>query len=255
MTPILDHHQPLKGVLQWTLKRSKARNAVNYDVMQALEEALDQLETTSDPDAIRILVFTAEGDHFISGGDLKAFAHLKTAEQGTVMADRMKAILRRIEDLPQLTICLINGDAYGGGCETALAFDQIWIRDTARMGFIQANVGLIPGWGGYQRLIERVGLQRAFNWLVSRNRVNANTALSTGLVDRIVASESFQTSVIDALQDLIHTDPNVMKTLKWIKKGYMTQRNNILSELEAKLFADLWGSEEHAKRVDAFLNK
>lgn len=255
MTSILDQHQPLEGVLQWTLKRSSARNAVNYEVMEALEGALDQLEARANSDTIRILVFTAEGDHFISGGDLKAFAHLKTAEQGSVMAERMKAILHRIEVLPLLTICLINGDAYGGGCETALAFDQIWIRESARMGFIQANVGLIPGWGGYQRLIERVGLHRAHSWLVSRYRMGAHTALSSGLVDRIFPSETFQSSVEDALQDLLVTHTDVMKTLKSIKKAYIAQRNEQLGDMEATLFAELWGSEEHSRRVDAFLNK
>jgi len=255
MTSILDHHTPREGVLQWTLRRSSARNAVNNEVMQALEDSLDQLEAASHSDAIRILVFTADGDHFISGGDLKAYAHLKTAEEGSVMAERMKNILARIETLPQLTICLINGDAYGGGCETALAFDQIWILESARMGFIQANVGLIPGWGGYQRLIERVGVHRAYAWLVSRHRVDAHTALSSGLVDRIFAAETFQASVDDALADMLVTDKDVMKTLKSIKKAYIAERKEHLSEMEAALFATLWASDEHARRVEAFLNR
>jgi len=255
MMNILDQHSPREGVLQWTLKRSTARNAVNYDVMIALERALDELEAITGSDGIHILVFTAEGDHFISGGDLKAFAHLKTAEEGGVMAERMKAILRRIEELPLLTICLINGDAYGGGCETALAFDQIWIRESARMGFTQANFGLIPGWGGYQRLIERVGIHRATNWLASRYRVDAQTALNSGLVDRMFTSIAFEQQVDDALSDLLVTDKEVLKALKSIKKSYIALRNSTLSDIESRMFAQLWGSEEHARRVDAFLNK
>jgi enoyl-CoA hydratase/carnithine racemase len=225
---------------------------VNYDVMLALESALDAIEIDVH---CRVLVFTATGESFISGGDLKAFSGLKTASEGREMAERMKSILDRIERLPCITICLINGDAYGGGCETALAFDQIWVRDTAKMGFTQANFALSPGWGGYTRLIERVGATTALKWLAERARVGVDEGTKSGLIDRVIPSAGYQESIDDHLRTITHTDRNVLLTLKKIKHRALDIQRDTLMAIEAELFERLWESDEHHDRVERFLNR
>lgn len=228
-------------------------NAVNYAVMDALEKALILIE--EDP-AVQILVFTASGESFISGGDLRAFAGLKTAEQGREMVSRMKSILNRVENLPCITVCLVNGDAYGGGCETALAFDQIWLHESAKMGFTQANFALSPGWGGYARLIERVGATTALKWLAERARVDAHEALTRGLVEKVIPASTYRESVDDHLRTISHTDTGVLSAIKAIKKeAIQNSRSNELMKYESDLFEKLWASDSHHDRVERFLNR
>jgi len=242
----------IDGTIFWTLNRPQALNAVNYDVMSALESALESIEKDTHS---RVLVFTATGESFISGGDLKAFSGLKSASDGRVMAERMKSILDRIERLSCITICLINGDAYGGGCETALAFDQIWIRDTAKMGFTQANFALSPGWGGYTRLIERVGATTALKWLAERARVDIEEGTASGLIDHVIPSSGYQESIADHLHAITHTDHNVLLALKKIKQKALSGRRDDQMAYEAELFEQLWESDEHHDRVERFLKR
>lgn len=241
-----------KGVVIWTLNRGEAMHAVNYAVMEALEDAI--LKVEADPNS-RILLFTATGETFISGGDLKAFSQLKTAEQGREMASRMKSILDRIESLPCITICLINGDAYGGGCETALAFDQIWLHESAKMGFTQANFGLSPGWGGFTRLIERVGANTAIKWLMERERVDAHEAARSGLIDHVIPAARYQETVDEHIRTILHTDTGVLNTIKAIKKAALLHRRKELMAYESDLFEKLWAADAHHKRVERFLNR
>lgn len=237
---------------RWSLSRQEALNAVNYDAMSALESALNRIEKATD---VRVLLFTAAGDTFISGGDLRAFSTLSSADEGRVMADRMKHILLRIEALPCITICLINGDAYGGGCETALAFDQIWLRDSAKMGFTQANFALSPGWGGYTRLIERVGVATALRWLSERARVSADEGFALGLIDHVIPSADYQ-AVVDAhIRSIVHTEPSVLRALKTFKQKAQSANRAAMMAVEAELFETLWASDEHHLRVDTFINR
>ncbi len=240
------------NVMHWVLQRQEALNAVNFDVMSSLESALDAVEQETE---VRVLLFTASGESFISGGDLRAFSGLHSAEDGRAMANRMKSILDRIESLPCITICLVNGDAYGGGCETALAFDQIWVRDTAKMGFTQANFALSPGWGGYTRLIERVGPTTALKWLAERERVGVDEGTKSGLIDRVIPSAGYQESIDDHLRTITHTDRNVLLTLKKIKHKALDIQRDTLMDYEAELFERLWESDEHHDRVEQFLNR
>lgn len=240
------------GVVTLTLNRGEAMNAVNYAVMEALEDALQHVE--ADPN-VRILMFTAAGESFISGGDLRAFSQLKTAEQGREMASRMISILDRIEQLPCITICLVNGDAYGGGCETALAFDQIWLHESAKMGFTQANFALSPGWGGYTRLIERVGANTAIKWLMERERVDAHDAFHSGLIDHVIPSARYQETVDDHIRTILHTDAAVLSTIKAIKKAAVLHRRKELMAYESELFEKLWAADAHHERVERFLNR
>ena len=236
-----------------TIDRPGALNAIDFDVMEGLERALEQARAERD---VRALVLRGAGERaFVSGGDLRAFADLRSEEDARSMASRMKAILDGFERIDCWTVACVNGDAYGGGCETLLAFDQVVAVESAHMGFTQARFRLTPGWGGLTRLIERVGRATALRWLATQARVSAPDALAAGLVDAVVAREELEDEV-DRLVAAMGRQPRDL--IDALKRGALEARERprsaaIAAELER--FAPLWAHDEHHARVDAFLEK
>lgn len=234
-----------------TVNRPEARNAINFAVMHGLESALERAEQDS---SIRALVLTGTGDSFISGGDLKEFHTIKTTEEAKPMARRMLAILERIETLPCWTIATINGPAFGGGCETMLAFDFRIAADTATFGFTQAKFYLPPGWGGLTRLVERVGRSTALRWLAEAAVVDTDEALHHKLVDRVVPEAELPDQTMQWTKKLSHNDRPFINNLKQgALKSSKTRREAITAELEP--FARFWESEKHQQRVQQFLDR
>jgi enoyl-CoA hydratase/carnithine racemase len=247
------HIEERDDALWATIDRPDALNAVDYEVMEGLESAIDRLESESQ---WRAFVLTGAGEKcFVSGGDLKKFADLTTAEQAAEMAGRMKAILARLEALDCWTIACINGDAYGGGCETLLAFDFRVAAEGARFGLTQANFHVTPGWGGLTRLVEAIGRRQALRWLGEATVVDAERALQAGLIDRVVPRAALEQSVISLIERLAEQDRELIGALK---HGAMRARDMGRTEaIEAELepFCDLWAGDEHARRVETFLSR
>lgn len=239
-------------ILLATVNRPQAKNAVNFELMDSLEAVLDRIEKDEE---IRALVLTGEGDHFISGGDLKEFHTLETAEEVKPMARRMLSICRRLEKAPCWTIAAINGAAYGGGCEILLAADFRMAAQTAVFGFTQGKFYLPPGWGGLTRLVERVGRSTALRWLAEASVVDAETAKSCGLIDKIAPrSESLERAVLHWAEELTHNDRAFISNLK---KGAIRLAEARWEAINAELdsFARFWEHEKHRHRVEKFLNR
>lgn len=240
-----------KHTLWATLNRPPSRNAINFAVMEALESTLDRLESDT---SIRAFVFSGTGDHFISGGDLREFHTLKTAEEVIPMAQRMLSIYKRLEKLPCWTIACINGASYGGGWETMLAFDFRIASEDAVFGFTQGKFYLPPGWGGLTRLVEKVGRSRALRWLAEAAVIDAGTAVQHTLIDRAVAGEILKEETWNWAEKLSHNDRDFIDTLK---KGAMrfneARWKAIAGELED--FSSFWEDERHHQRVEKFLNR
>lgn len=233
------------------IDRPKSRNAINFEVMEKLEKLLDTLESDS---SIRCLILTGAGDDiFISGGDLREFHTLKTAEEARPMAERMLGILKRIEQLPCWTIAAINGAAYGGGCEMMLAFDFRIAAPEARFGFTQGKFYLPPGWGGLTRLVEKVGRSTALRWLAEASVVDTQTALAHKLINRI-AEDSLTEESRQWAEQLSQNNRAFIQNLK---QGAMriTQARWKAIEAELDSFADFWESDLHEQRVQKFLNR
>jgi len=240
-----------KSVLWATLNRPQSRNAVNFEVMDSLEETLDQLEADT---SIRAFVLSGTGDHFISGGDLREFHTLKTAEEAKPMAQRMLSIYKRLEKLPCWTIACINGAAYGGGWETMLAFDFRIAAQEAVFGFTQGKFYLPPGWGGLTRLVEKVGRSTALRWLAEAAVINTDTALNHGLIDRTAPGENLHKETWSWAEQLSHNDRDFIHTLK---KGSLEITEARWKAIESELddFAHFWEDERHHQRVEKFLNR
>jgi enoyl-CoA hydratase len=231
-------------VLWVEVNRPDALNAIDFEVMEGLEEALDDAEKQMP----RVFVLSGAGDRsFISGGDLKTFSGLVTADDAKGMASRMVAILARIEALPCWTLACINGDAYGGGTETLLAFDLRVAAPNAHLGFTQSRFHLPPGWGGLTRLVEAVGASRAQYWLATGSVISAQEAHSAGLVHEV--HDHVRQAVQRRAEKLALMEPELVHTIKdGIRRATTLPRQEaIAAELEP--FANMWAGEEHHRRV------
>ena len=168
-----------------TFDRPEALNAVNAAVLDDLERAVDRLAGT---DAVRVVVLTGAGRAFVGGGDIAHMGAL-TPDEGERFVYRGQALLRRLERLRQVSIAAVNGWALGGGLEIALACDLRIAAETAELGVPEVSVGLIPGWGGTQRLVRLLGRGVAKDLVFTGRRVPAAEALALGLVNRVVPAD------------------------------------------------------------------
>jgi enoyl-CoA hydratase len=180
------------GLAVLTIDRPHARNAISLDTMAELEKALDDLDSRADT---RALVITGAGDRaFVSGGDLKELSAIRTVEEASAMAWRMRTICDRLAEFPAPVIAALNGHAFGGGAEVAVAADIRIAVDDAKIAFNQVALAIMPAWGGAERLATLVGRGTALLLAGSGTPVDATEALRIGLVDRVVPRESFGAS-------------------------------------------------------------
>ena len=234
------------------INRPSSYNAINFEVMEGLERLLDNIETNND---VRCFILTGKGgEAFISGGDLKEFHTIKTAEEARPMARRMMDILERIEKLPCWTIASVNAPAYGGGCEIMLAFDFRIASRQATFGFTQGKFYLPPGWGGLTRLVERVGRSTALRWLAEARIVDPRTALDHRLIDRLVASDKLREKTMEWAKEISKNDRTFIKNLKE-KAMELTEARWEAIESELDSFPQFWESELHEQRVQKFLDR
>ncbi|MBA3869822.1 MAG: enoyl-CoA hydratase/isomerase family protein [Anaerolineae bacterium] len=169
----------------------------------------------------------------------------------TLMGDTLLAI----EHLPIPSIAAINGYALGGGSELALACDLRIADDQTRMGFVQAKMSLIPGWGGGQRLLRLVGYTQAMDLLLTARVLQAPELLAMGLVNRVVATGSALEHALDYLQPITQLARPVLHSIKTLLQAGLNQPYATALQTERDLFPPLWAAETHVQAVDAFLKR
>jgi len=243
----------IENYTQWvTIKRPEVHNAINFQVMEELEQVVDTLENNSD---VRVLILKGSGKQsFISGGDLRSFHTIKTPEKARTMAEKMLDLLERIEKLPCWTIACINGDAYGGGCEIALAFDFRISFPAVTLGFTQAKFYLPPGWGGLTRLVAQVGRSKALMWLAGAEKVSGQKAFEHNFLDDLTPHPELERRCSNWAKQLSMNDRNFILNLKEKAFNYDRLRWQAIRE-ETEEFAEFWSNPEHMKRVDGFMEK
>ncbi|OBK18725.1 enoyl-CoA hydratase/isomerase family protein [Mycobacterium asiaticum] len=174
------------GVAVLTIDRPHARNAISLDTMRELEEAIDAAA------GARTLVITGAGDRaFVSGGDLKELSALRTEEDASAMAKRMRSVCDQLANFPAPVIAALNGHAFGGGAEVAVAADIRVAADDIKIAFNQVALEIMPAWGGAERLAALVGKGRALLLAGSGTALDAVEAERIGLVDRVLPRSSF----------------------------------------------------------------
>lgn len=244
---------PEGGIRVLTVDRPEKLNALNSDVLGQLGEAVDA--AASDP-SLRCLVLTGAGEKaFIAGADIGELAKL-TPVEGREHSRRGQALLDRIESLPVPTIAAINGYAYGGGLELAMACTIRVASENARMGLPETSLGILPGYGGTQRLARHVGRARAFELvLTSEKGLTATEAERIGLVNRVVPPGQALPAAIEIARKIRANGPTACRyALEAIRRGL----DMPLAEgqvLEATLFGLCAATEDMKEGMTAFLEK
>src|SRR6201993_2462885 len=171
------------GLAVLTIDRPHARNAISLDTMAELEKALDDVDAAKD---VRALVIKGAGDRaFVSGGDLKELSAIRTVEEASAMAWRMRAICDRFAGVPAPVVAALNGHAFGGGAEVAVPADIRVAADDIKIAFNQVSLEIMPAWGGAERLAALVGPGRALLLAGTGMVLDAGEAERIGLVDRV----------------------------------------------------------------------
>ncbi len=240
-------------VVTLLVDRPEAMNAIDRATMDALERAVAALEGD---EALACVIVAAEGPCFVAGGDIKDLSLMPTAAEGRAMALRMDALLERLGALPCPVVAAIDGDAFGGGCEIALACDVRIMARGAHLRFKQIAMGVTPGWGGGHRLVERVGAGRALWLLSTAASIDADDALALGLVD-LVTEPGGARAEAERGADRIAAAPRatVHATKRLVRAARPATATPEARDLEAGIFGETWASEAHAEAVARFLSR
>ena len=182
------------------------------------------------------VILKGAGDFFCAGGDLRTVTdYLNTPQKGWEMTCLMHETLSKFSSLALISVALVNGRAVGGGAELTLSTDfRAFAKNGGKLSFVQARMGVIPGWGGATRLQNLVGKSKSLEILLSCKTLNSEKATSLGLCDQIVSDEDCLSETQTWLENLVQHDPEVLHAMK--RSVY--EQN---FETERKLFAPLWG--------------
>ncbi len=235
-----------------TLDRPERLNALSQPVLERLSEVLT--EEAAD-DRIRVVVITGAGDRaFVAGADLGTMKGMnqEEARAWSLLGQRTFAL---IEDLPKPVIAAINGFALGGGSEIALACDIRLASETAVLGQPEVTLGLPPGFGGTYRLAEVVGVGRARELIMTGRQVDAEEALSMGLVSEVVAPEQLMDRALSLAKKLAANGPQALAHAKRAMSSMPGLRREEAVELEAHLFGRTFATGQPREGISAFLEK
>lgn len=242
-----------EGIGLLTVNRPRALNALNADTLDEIEEALRRV---AGDDAASALIITGAGEKsFVAGADIKELSELN-ATTGREKALRGQRVFTAIEALPMPVIAAVNGFCLGGGCELALACHLRVASEQARFGQPEVKLGLIPGYGGSQRLPRLVGKGRALELLLSGEMISAQEAYRIGLVNRVVpADQDLLEASRDLCRSLLKNGPLALQlTLRAVNQGLELPLEGGL-QLEAALFGLTCGSADGKEGTRAFLEK
>jgi enoyl-CoA hydratase len=240
------------GVGILTFNRPKALNALNP---QTLEELGDAVERIRNDDTIRVLVLTGAGDRaFVAGADISEFAKMNVL-QARLFSELGQAVFFSIERLPKPVIACVNGFALGGGCEVAMSCDFIYASDKAKFGQPEINLGIIPGFGGTQRLSRLIGRAKAKELCMTAEVIDAQQAKDLGLVAKVFPADQLIDETMKAAGALALKSPAALRSIKKvIDSGFDIDLQNACS-LEAEAFGVCFGTEDMREGVSAFLEK
>lgn len=240
-----------QGILTLTLNRAEKLNALNTEVLDALAELFNYAKTNTQ---VRALMITGHGKAFCAGADINRLAEC-TAQTGYEFACHGQEVFRLLETLGKPSLAAVNGFAFGGGCELAISTTLRIASFNAQFGQPEVKLGVIPGYGGTQRLARLVGKGRALDLCLTGRFINAETALAWGLVSEVVAPEVLLEKGKAILLGIISMAPlAVTSIMSVIDHGFDLSLSDAL-HLEATHFAKVCASEDKHEGVSAFLQK
>jgi enoyl-CoA hydratase len=235
-----------------TINRPTKLNALNIETIQELHQAIETLEKET---AVRVIIITGAGEKaFVAGADIAEFADFSIAE-GTQLAEQGQTLLFDcIENLTKPVIAAVNGFALGGGLELAMSCQFRVASDNAKMGLPEVSLGLIPGYGGTQRLPQLIGKGRAMEMIMTAGVIAADEALRIGLVNHVVTQNELIDFCKAIAQKIIKNSPVAIgQAIKAVNANYKEGINGYATEIE--LFGQCFGTEDFKEGTKAFLEK
>jgi len=238
------------AVATLTLNRPDKLNALSAAFIAELAEAFRAFQARPP----RVVIVTGAGKAFCAGGDIEEMRGMSTL-QAKRYSEAGHALGAFIEELPFPVIAAVNGFALGGGCELALACDFIYASDVAKFGQPEVNLGVIPGFGGTQRLARRVGVGLARELIYTGAIIGADKALAIGIVNAVVAKDDLLPRVRALATDLAGKAPLALAQAKrTLLRGALADMT-AANELEVQAFAMLFGTADQKEGMKAFLEK
>lgn len=239
------------GILTITFNRPEKLNALSTDVLHALSELF---RTAKENPEVKAVLLTGKGKAFCAGADISRLAECD-AERGYQFACFGQDVFRQLETMGKPSLAAINGYAFGGGCELAMAATLRIASTTAQFGQPEVKLGVIPGYGGTQRLARIVGKGRALDLCLTGRFINAETAMQWGLVSEVVEAEGLLLQGQNILKGILAMAPQaVAGVMASIDRGYDMSLTDAL-HLEAVHFAKVCATQDKIEGVAAFLEK
>lgn len=241
------------GIAALTFNRPKALNALNAETLSQVHAALDEIE--ADPKN-RVLIISGAGEKsFVAGADIRELNECRDFKTGQEAAEKGQALYRRLENSRLIVIAAVNGFALGGGMELSLACDFRIASENAIFGLPEVGLGIIPGYGGTQRLPRLVGRGLALELIATGRKIDAKTALQIGLVNRVVPQAELLQVCAGIAQEILGQAPLAVVAAKHsVNKGMETDLDGGL-KIEAEQFGHLCTSQDVPEGMTAFLEK
>jgi len=238
------------GICIIRVNRPDKLNALNKEVFNDLDTVIDDVYKNPE---IRSVVITGAGTKaFVAGADISEFLELDTSE-ATELSARGHKVFDKIENSPKPIVAAVNGFALGGGCELALACHFIYASENAKFGQPEVNLGLIPGYGGTQRLTQLVGRNLAMELLMSGNMISAKEAMDIGVVNKVFSADELLPKTKEILSLIQNKAPvAVSKVIECVNNFDHTQQGY---DLEIKKFGECFATEDAKEGASAFLEK
>ncbi len=238
------------GICTIVVNRPDKMNALNKEVFDELDKAID--EVYQNP-GIRSAIITGSGSKaFVAGADISEFLELKP-EQAPSLARRGQVVFDKIENSPKPIVAAVNGFALGGGCELALACHFIYASENAKFGQPEVNLGLIPGYGGTQRLAQVAGRNRTMELIMTGKMINAKEAMQYGIVNEVTTTGELLSKVKEVLLLIQSKAPvAVANVIECINNFDHTQEGY---DFEIRKFAECFETEDMKEGASAFLEK
>jgi enoyl-CoA hydratase len=240
------------GILTITVNRPDKLNSLNASTIEELHEALLEAENEKE---VKVIIITGSGQKaFVAGADIAEFANYSVEQGKQLSATGHFKIFNFIENYSKPVIAAVNGFALGGGLELAMACHIRVSSENARMGLPEVSLGVIPGYGGTQRLAQLVGKGKAFEMIVTAEMITASDAYKWGLVNYVVTQEELLQKCKEIANKISSKSSVAVKTaIKVINAGYNNHLNGY--EVEIEEFGKMFATADYKEGVSAFLEK
>lgn len=240
-----------QGINIITINQAKKLNALSKDLLNELDNAVTHALSN---ESVKSILLTGAGEKaFVAGADISEFQSLN-AQEAVAMAKRGQELFRKLEISPKPTLAAVNGFALGGGCELAMSCHMRVASENAKFGQPEVNLGIPPGYGGTQRLVQLVGKGKALELLMTADMIGAEDALRLGLVNHVTSSEELLEKCKKILNKIGRKAPiAIAKVIKCVDAGLDPNQDGY--EMEAVSFGECFETEDYQEGVTAFLEK